>query len=150
MVTGRHIDVYWSPGTKDCLTHPTMNITRQVLVQPTTSVADMRMLRWICGHTRLDRVRNDDIRDRLRVAPIEEKLIQHILRWFGYIHRRPLEAPVHIDTIRWTIMWREVEVDQTWHGRSQSKGTWKNGIYQWSCVWIEVLGKKLPTCPNRD
>lgn len=33
----------------------------------------MPMLRWICGHTRMDRVRNGDIRDRLRVAPIEEK-----------------------------------------------------------------------------
>ena len=38
------------------------------------SVAKIRMLRWICGHTR-DRVRNNDIRDRLGVAPIEEKLI---------------------------------------------------------------------------
>ena len=27
------------------------------------SVAEMRMLRWICGHTRRDRVRNDDIRE---------------------------------------------------------------------------------------
>ena len=27
------------------------------------SVAEMRMLRWICGHTRMNRVRNDDIRD---------------------------------------------------------------------------------------
>jgi hypothetical protein len=42
------------------------------------------MLCWICGHTRLDRVRNDDICDRLGVAPIEEKLIQHWLRWFGH------------------------------------------------------------------
>ena len=31
------------------------------------------MLRWICGRTRRDLVRNDDIRDRLGVAPIEEK-----------------------------------------------------------------------------
>ena len=31
------------------------------------------MLRWICGHTRRDRVQNDDIRDRLGVEPIEEK-----------------------------------------------------------------------------
>ena len=47
----------------------------------------------ICGHTR-DRVRNDDIRDRLGVVPIEEKLVQHRLRWFGHVQRRPLKAPV--------------------------------------------------------
>jgi hypothetical protein len=28
------------------------------------SVAEMRMLCWSCGHTRIDRVRNNDIRDR--------------------------------------------------------------------------------------
>jgi len=64
------------------------------------SVAEMRMLCWICGHTRLDRVRNDEIRDRLGVAPIEEKLIQHRLRWFGHIQRRPLDAPVHRGIVR--------------------------------------------------
>ena len=53
------------------------------------------LLRWICGRTRMDRVRNDDIRDRLEVTPIEEKLIQHRLRWFGHVQRRPPEAPVH-------------------------------------------------------
>jgi hypothetical protein len=53
------------------------------------SGAEMRMLRWICGHTRLDQVRNDDICDRLGV---EEKLIQHRLRLFGHVHRRPPEA----------------------------------------------------------
>ena len=34
------------------------------------------MLRWMCGHTRKDRVQNDDIRGRVGVAPIEEKLVQ--------------------------------------------------------------------------
>jgi hypothetical protein len=53
------------------------------------SVAEIHMLRWICGLTRLNRVRNDDIHDRLGVAPIEEKLIQHRLRWFEHVHRRP-------------------------------------------------------------
>jgi hypothetical protein len=59
------------------------------------SVAKMRMLRWICGHTRKDRIRNDDIRDKLGVAHIQEKLVQHRLRWFGHIQRRSPEAPVH-------------------------------------------------------
>jgi hypothetical protein len=39
----------------------------------------MRMLRWICGHTRRDQLRNDDIRDKLGVAPIQEKLVP----WFA-------------------------------------------------------------------
>jgi hypothetical protein len=36
------------------------------------------MLCWICGHTRKDHVHNDDnddIRDRLEVAPVKEKLV---------------------------------------------------------------------------
>ena len=63
------------------------------------SVADIRMLRWICGHTRRDRIRNDDIRERVGVAPIEEKLVQHRLRWFGHLQRRPPEAPVRSEII---------------------------------------------------
>jgi hypothetical protein len=64
------------------------------------SVAEMRMLRWICGHTRRDRVWNDDIRERLGVAPVEEKLMQHRLRWFGHMQQRPMEAPIRNGVIR--------------------------------------------------
>jgi hypothetical protein len=64
------------------------------------SVAEMHMLRWICGNTRRDRVWNDDIRERLGVAPVEEKLVQHRLRWFGHIQRRPAEAPVRSGVIK--------------------------------------------------
>jgi hypothetical protein len=66
------------------------------------SVAEMCMLRWICGHTRIDRVRNDDIRERLGVAPVEEKLVQHRLRWFGHMQRRPVGAPTRNGVIRRT------------------------------------------------
>ena len=52
-----------------------------------SKLCDCYLLRWICGHTRRDRVRNDDIRDRLGVAPIEEKLVQHRLRWFEHVQR---------------------------------------------------------------
>jgi hypothetical protein len=58
------------------------------------SVAEMRILRWICGHTRKNRIRNDNIRDKLGVAPFQEKLVQHHLRWFVHIQRRSHEALV--------------------------------------------------------
>jgi hypothetical protein len=60
----------------------------------------MRMLRYICGHTRKDRVRNDDIRERLGVTLVEEKLVQHRLRWFGHMQRRPVEASIRNEVIR--------------------------------------------------
>ncbi|VAH94101.1 unnamed protein product [Triticum turgidum subsp. durum] len=40
-------------------------------------------------------VRNDDMRGRVGVALIEEKLVQHRLRWFGHIQCWPPEARVH-------------------------------------------------------
>jgi hypothetical protein len=66
------------------------------------SVAEMCMLQWICGHTRRDRVRNDNIRERLAVAPVEEKLMQRRLRWFRHMQRKPVEAPIRNGIIRRT------------------------------------------------
>ena len=43
-------------------------------------VAEMRMLRWLCGYTRLDKIRNEVIRDLVKVAPIEDKLRESRLR----------------------------------------------------------------------
>jgi hypothetical protein len=61
------------------------------------------MLHWIYGHTRRDRVRNDNICDKLGIEPIEEKLVQHQLRWFEHIQRKPLEVPVHNGILRRNI-----------------------------------------------
>ena len=58
------------------------------------SVAEMRMLRWMSGKTRHDRIRNDTIRERVGVAPIVEKLVENRLRWFGHVERRPVDAVV--------------------------------------------------------
>ena len=38
------------------------------------NVAEMRILRWMCGKTRRDKVRNERIRKMIEVAPIEEKI----------------------------------------------------------------------------
>jgi hypothetical protein len=59
------------------------------------------MLQWICGHTRRDRVRSDDIRERLGVALVKEKFVQHRLRWFVHIQRMPPEALFRSGVISW-------------------------------------------------
>jgi hypothetical protein len=78
------------------------------------------MLRWICGHTRRDRVRNEDIQDRVGVAPIEEKLVQHRLRWFGHVQRRPPEAPVRSGVLD--------RVGSVRRGRGRPKLTWEEAV----------------------
>src|SRR6185437_1368373 len=84
------------------------------------SVAEMRMLRWFCGHTRRDRVRNEAIRKRVGVASIEEKLTQHQLRWFGHVQRRPPEAPVRSGVLK--------RVDKVKRGRGRPKLIWEESV----------------------
>jgi len=57
-------------------------------------VAEMRMLRWMCGYSRIDRIRNRAIRDSVEVAPIDDKLRESRLRWFGDVKKRSVDAPV--------------------------------------------------------
>ncbi|PVH33351.1 hypothetical protein PAHAL_9G633500 [Panicum hallii] len=90
--------------------------------------SEMRMLRWFYGHTRRDRVRNEEIRDRVGVAPIEEKVIQHRLRWFGHVQRRPSEAPVRSGVLK--------RGDNVKRGRGRPRLTWdetvKKDLKEWN------------------
>ncbi|XP_070029240.1 uncharacterized protein [Nicotiana sylvestris] len=57
-------------------------------------VAEMRMLRWMCEHTKMDKIRNEAIREKVGVAPMDNKMKEARLRWFGHIQRRSTNAPV--------------------------------------------------------
>jgi hypothetical protein len=75
----------------------------------------------------MDRVWNDDIRDRLGVAPIEEKLVQHRLRWLGHVQRRPSEAPVRCGVLS--------QANNVRRGRGRLKLTWREAIKRDLKAW---------------
>ena len=54
------------------------------------------------------------------LGPIEDKLIQHRLRWFGHVQRRPLEVPVRNGVLE--------QVDNVKRGRGRPKLTWDESV----------------------
>ena len=51
-------------------------------------VAEMRMLRWMCGVTKLDMIPNTRIREMTKVGEISGKVQEKRLKWFGHVMRR--------------------------------------------------------------
>ncbi|XP_070022982.1 uncharacterized protein [Nicotiana sylvestris] len=85
-------------------------------------VEEMRMSRWMCGHTRLDRIRNEVIRDKVGVAPIEDKMREAQLRWFGHLRRRSTDAPVR--------RYERLTLEGLQRGRGRPKKRWGEVIRQ--------------------
>ena len=54
---------------------------------------EMRMTRWMCGHSRFDKIRNEVIRGKIEVKSIEHKIREATLRWFSHM-RRSMDAPL--------------------------------------------------------
>jgi len=79
-------------------------------------VVKIRILRWISGVTKYDRIRNEYVRERIKVASIVDKMRKNRLRWF-IMRREDLEA------LR-TVM--ELSVDER-RGRRKLKN-WLNAI----------------------
>ena len=51
-------------------------------------VAEMRMLRWMSGVTKLDIIRNERIRGTTKVGEISKNVQESRLKWYGHVLRR--------------------------------------------------------------
>jgi len=83
-------------------------------------VAEMRMIRWMCGYSRFNRIRNVVIGERVGVSSIEDKMRESRSRWFGHVMRRGTNELVRrCETITMTKHRR---------GRGLPKNSWREVI----------------------
>ena len=54
----------------------------------TLDTAEMKMLRWSTGVTKMDKIKNEVTRGKMKVWKISEKITEGRLRWFGHVERR--------------------------------------------------------------
>uniref|UniRef100_M1BUU5 Reverse transcriptase n=1 Tax=Solanum tuberosum TaxID=4113 RepID=M1BUU5_SOLTU len=47
-----------------------------------------------CVHTRIDKIRNEDIPNKMGVPLMVDKMREAILRWFEHVNRRNIDVPV--------------------------------------------------------
>ena len=83
-------------------------------------VAEMKMLRWMSGVTRKDRIENKYIRGSVKVTEVSKKIQEAQLRWFGHLRRRVGE-----DHVGREVMEMEVEGNRR---RGRPKTRWKDWI----------------------
>ncbi|KIH46795.1 hypothetical protein ANCDUO_23150 [Ancylostoma duodenale] len=64
---------------------PNVGLQQRKYVQRRLSAMEMIALRWMVGVTQLDRICNDDIRNRFGVGAISDKLRKSRLQWYGHV-----------------------------------------------------------------
>ena len=60
------------------------------------------MIRWMCGVTLKDKKSSDDLRKRLGIVSVSDRVCQGRLRWFGHVERK--------DADDWLSACRKIDV----------------------------------------
>ena len=92
------------------------------------NVAERKMLRWMSGVTRRDRIPNMRIRGTVKVAELSKKVQEARLRWYGHVLRRDEEV------VERRMMDMEVQGRRE---RGRPKTRWKD------CIAGDVREKQL-------
>ena len=91
-------------------------------------VEEMKMLRWMCGVTKMDKIRNERIRGTAKVEKISKKNQGRRLQWYGHVKRREEEYVVR------RVMEMEVLGGR---GRGRPKQRWMDNVRE------DMRGKQL-------
>ena len=82
----------------------------------------MRMLRWMCGVTRRDNIRNELTRGTTRVVQASKKNTEKRLKWYGHV-RRMKEEHIVRRMLDVNIPGKEEEDGQTYDGKMHARET---------------------------
>ena len=60
----------------------------------------MRILRQINGNRTKDGIQNEEILLKIEMTPIDEKMRESYVRWFGHVQRRAINASMRKSELR--------------------------------------------------
>ena len=110
------------PVVRPALTYGLEAAPLKKIQEQKLDTAEMKMLRWMNGVTRKDKIRNTYIRGSSKVIEASKKVQEARLRWFGHLLRRPEEEHVASRTM-------EMEIIGT-RKRGRPKKRWKDCIQE--------------------
>ena len=125
----------------------------------------MQMLRWMCGVTKLDKIRNERIRGTTKVEEIAKKVQERRLKWYGnvvrrgehYAGRRAMEMKVHgrrtrgkpkrswLDKVKDDIKEKGLSADEAY-----DRATWRHICHHTSNPHKSVNKKKTLLASTRS
>ena len=65
----------------------------------------------MCEHTRNDSIKNENIRSKVEVTAIEDKMRENQFKWFGYVNQRLTVAPIRDAIMKRNLKEKGVEED---------------------------------------